>query len=291
MKLLITGATGFLGSNLCKFLSDKGYHVTALTRSESYEQRDSLVCKEVWSIDELLINPDRLESYDGIIHLASHITSDENLTEIQKTVDANITLGLKLLSISSSKNVKWMIHAGTYWQNYNSPTYSPVNLYAASKQAFHDLGQYFAEAKKVRFFTLKLTDTYGPNDKRKKILNHLWQCAQDNACLDLTPGNQKIDLYYIDDVCRAFEKLIEHVNATNQSIGTYTLGSKNQKTLREIVSTFTSITKLSLNINWGGKEYREREILIPNYPDPVVPNWHPLVSLEEGILKSFNVQK
>lgn len=291
MKLLITGATGYIGSNLCKFLSDNGHHVAALVRNINREQPNSLVCKEMWSIDDLVNNHDLLETYDGIIHLASHITNDESLPEIQKIVDANITLGLKLLSISASKNVKWMIHAGSFWQNYNSPNYSPVNLYAASKQAFHDFGQFFAETQKIKFFTLKLTDTYGPNDKRKKLLTHLWQCAQNDTSLDLTPGNQKIDLYYIDDVCRAFEKLIEHINTSNESMGTYTLGSHSQKTLKEVVSTFISITKSGLKINWGGKDYREREILIPNYPDPVVPNWQPLVSLEEGILKAYNIQK
>lgn len=70
-----------------------------------------------------------------------------------------------MLEACKKAETKWFLNTGTIWQNYNvsdkSDEYNPVDLYAASKQAFITMAKYYTETSKLRFCTLKLCDTYG----------------------------------------------------------------------------------------------------------------------------------
>jgi len=57
--------------------------------------------------------------------------------------------------------------------------------------------------------------------------------------------------------------------------------------LRKLAEVFEKVTNKKLNIKWGARPYREREVMIPLENGEVVPNWKPKVSLEEGIKKLF----
>lgn len=64
--------------------------------------------------------------------------------------------------------------------------------------------QYYIEASGLRVITLKLFDTYGPDDPRPKLMNLIQRMAMDNQPLAMSPGEQQIDLVHVEDVVRAF---------------------------------------------------------------------------------------
>ena len=77
---------------------------------------------------------------EGIIHLASLYLASHRPDQVADLVNANILLGTSLLEAAKLAGVRWFLNTGTIWQNYQSPEcsdeYHPVNLYAATKQAF-----------------------------------------------------------------------------------------------------------------------------------------------------------
>lgn len=215
---------------------------------------------------------------DGIIHLASLYITEHKPEQVKDIVLSNIYFGTALLEACKLANIKWFLNTGTIWQNYNSPDYSdlynPVNLYAASKQAFITMARFYSETTSIRFCTLKLCDTYGENDTRKKIFTLFGQIAKSGELLNMSPGEQKLDILHISDVVDGFVHLATLLNDRKNSRNEYVLSCGYQRSLKEWARLYEERNKVTLNINWGGREYRQREVMKP-YVGNILEGWNP----------------
>lgn len=268
-KVLVTGATGFVGSNLCRKLLEKNFEVFILVRKSSkFDYLEDIKNKLnifIWdeNIDELIEKLKKIE-IKAVFHLASFIKTEHKKEEVEGLINSNISYGTKLLEAMKYIGIKIFINTGTYWQHYNSDEYNPVDLYAATKEAFEKIIKYYVEAEGIRCITLKLFDTYGENDKRPKLINLLNKFADEGKELDMSLGEQKLDLVHIDVVTDTFIKAYELLK-NNEEIKNeiYGVSSGKQTSLRKIVENFEKKTGKKLKINWGTRPYRKREIMEP----------------------------
>lgn len=293
-SIIITGATGFVGSNLTKYFLNQNYEVNLIVRSNS--DISNLNVKDnnlkIFRYDNDLNN---LISFFKAInpictfHLASNFIAEHNYLQIDNLVSSNITFGLHLLEAMKEANVRTLINTGTSWQHFNNDEYNPVSLYAATKQAFESLIEYYVQAEDFKVITLKLFDTYGETDTRPKLINLLNQFAKENIELKLSPGEQLINLVHVDDVCIAFEtamKLIEKLaKGTHKK---YVVKHSKSYSLKEVISVFETILQKKINVIWGGKPYRKREVMQLWEKGEDLPNWFAKIDLEEG-LKKFKI--
>lgn len=283
MNILVTGATGFVGKHLIGQLQ-KGNNVHLLVRPES--NYAALGIKQIFIFKD---NIEELASYletehiDGVIHLASLYVAEHRSEQIKDLILSNIYLGTAILEACAKADVKWFLNTGTIWQNFNVPDksdeYNPVNLYAATKQAFITMAKYYTETSNLRFCTLKLCDTYGPNDTRRKILSLFDELAKTGQTLDMSPGEQKLDLLHIEDVVNGFIVLANMLNDISIHLDDeYVLTSGRSLTLIEIAKLYEKTHNVKLSINWGGRPYRKREVMRP-YQGKKLPNWNVTIPL------------
>jgi len=285
MNILVTGATGFIGKKLLKNLQSE-HIVHILIRPDS--QIENLYDQPVFVFDD---NHDMLADYleenkiEGIIHLASLFLAQHESNDIKDIILSNIYLGTALLEAAKRTDVKWFLNTGTFWQNYitNSDEYCPVNLYAASKQAFIDIAKYYIETSNIQFVTLKICDTYGVNDTRSKILNLFKRISESGETLLMSPGNQYIDILYIDDVISGFLVLIKNFGNGIKLENEYVLTAKKRFTLKEMAEVYSQVSGKTLNIEWGGRPYRDREVMEPWNKGSVLTGWVPQYEIETGI--------
>jgi len=281
MKLLLTGATGFIGKALSTRLLSNGHSLVASVRHST----DPSFLLEHKSLAEFLIT----ERIEGIIHLASLYRKDHSLDDIPALLESNIAFPARLLeAVKLSTSVKWFINTGTFFQHFQQQVYSPVNLYAATKQAFEDLLIFYLETTPIKFITLKINDTYGPNDTRLKILNLWKKYAESTDVLKMSPGEQIVDMIYIDDVVDGFELMINHLSTKPASFlpeRCYALSASERVTLRELAQIYEEVSGLPLKIEWGAMPYRPREVMMPWSGGVRPPEWTPKVTLREGIAK------
>lgn len=292
MKLLISGATGFIGKHLVTKLIDEKHHISIITRPST---KNDTFGKKVVSyvfdndVDKLVAFMEK-EKFDGVIHLASLFLAQHKAENIQNLIESNLFFSSALLEASVKTNTPWFINTGTFWQHYKNKKYSPVNLYAATKQAFETIAQYYVETSRINFVTIKLCDTFGPDDTRAKVFNLWVKSTETGETLDMSPGEQLIDISYIDNIIDGYLKMITALSKDKLrklSGKSFAISSSKIVSLKKLASIFEKVSGKKLTINWGGKSYRAREVMKPWNTGTKIPGWKPAVSLEDGIKKTL----
>jgi nucleoside-diphosphate-sugar epimerase len=288
-NVLITGATGFVGSRLARHLAAQGWQVTALIRPES--QLDELQPAQ-HKITTFTHNKDsaalaaQLQSTkpDVVIHLASLYLAQHQPADISRLIESNLIFGTQLLEAMSAVGVRRLVNAGTGWQHFENAPYRPVNLYAATKQAFEDIMAYYCDAYGLRAITLKIFDSYGPNDPRPKLINALMRAAREQKPLDLSPGEQQMEMVQVTDIARAFEIAATRTDTLAPNTHErFALRAAERLTLKQLVATLSAAIKTPIPVTFGTKPYRPREVMIPWTDGKPLPNWSPKISLAEGL--------
>lgn len=280
MKILVTGSNGFIGSHLCARLR-KEHEVFYLARPHSPMQQPCasgttffFENNNIGALSRFM----RENQIEGIVHLASCYIQAHKEEEIPNLIQSNVYFGTAVLEAAAKADVKWFINTGTIWQNFNaqegSDAYCPVNLYAATKQAFMNIAKFYSETSNIRICTLKLCDTYGPNDTRRKIYSLFEEIARTGETLQMSAGEQKLDILHVDDVVEGFVHLADMMHNEHDLRDEYVLSSGKQLTLREIAANYEKEHNVHLNIEWGARSYRVREVMKP-YKGIVLPGWSP----------------
>jgi len=292
MKLLVSGASGFIGKHLVNRLLKDGHDVSVIVRPSSKAASTPQTTRIVFDGDvEKFIATIQENNFDGVIHLASLFLAQHTSADIPALVNANLLFSTALLEAAVKSNIPWFINTGTFWQHYQSTTYSPVNLYAATKQAFMDIAQYYLETSPINFVTIKLCDTFGPGDIRPKIFNLWLKISQTGETLEMSPGEQLIDISYIDNVIDGYTQMINVLTQDGQrhlAGKSFAIKAEQRFTLQQLATLFEQATQTQLNIKWGQKAYRPREVMVPWENGNTIPGWQPRISILEGIKKTFN---
>jgi len=291
MKVIVTGSTGFVAKALIDSLIDQGHEVYAIIREHS--NKTGINKKTNFFVDDgdttKLVEYFKSINPDGVLHLASLFLAQHEEDDIDSLVVSNITFGTRLLESSVKSHTKWFINTGTFWQHYDNNEYSPVNLYAATKQAFQDVARFYYETQKINFVTIKLNDTFGEGDTRKKIFN-LWKgLAESGQNLGMSPGEQVVDISYIADIVEAYTLMINALNQDNDfsyAGKSFVVSSSERMPLKDLAKVYEKVTGKTLSITWGERPYRDREVMLPWNKGQVVPGWKQNTPLETAILRT-----
>jgi nucleoside-diphosphate-sugar epimerase len=148
---------------------------------------------------------------------------------------------------------------------------------------FDCIRRYFCERFGLRFVALELSDTYGPGDNRKKLMSLLIDRVRNRQPLSMSAGEQRISLVFISDVVDAFVSAIEIVpDLRPGEEARFGVTAAEQPRLRDLVALFEREAGVKLDIRWGERPYRTREVMIP-WQGPALPGWQPKIDLSTGI--------
>ena len=284
-RVLVSGATGFIGSELAESLVQHGAHVTAITRSKPINGAiDWIQVTETEQFPNDQIEKCRPET---IFHLATRFQAAHNPSDINALIRSNVEFGVQLLE--SSKNLEArFINVSSSWQHYEGKQYSPVSLYAATKQAFADIALYYSETG-LDLRDLAIYDTYGPTDKRNKLIRLLLLAASTGTPIDMGEGNQLINLLYITDVVHAIMQIAEGSIEHNDAPHAFVARAEKSTSIRELVQTIERVTGRPINARWGARPERPREMLTDWQFGQALPHWKPQVTLEDGLTQCWQV--
>ena len=288
---VVTGATGYIGSKLCYRLIDDGWIVHVLCRDVGRNLTSILASKVTLHVydgsTESVQNCIRSCRPEIVFHLASLCIVEHRSEQVTDLIASNVLYGVQLIEACVRNDIKYFINTGTSWQHYRSESFDPVCLYAATKQAFEDILDFYTDAYAIKALTLKLFDTYGPHDNRPKLVNLLINSAKSGELLKMTPGEQHLDLVHIDDVCNAFihcSNLLTNGLILN-SHERYVVSSSCSISVKQLVELVGEISGKQINAVFGARAYRAREVMRPYKGGKLPEGWFPEIDIRAGLAK------
>ena len=288
--ILLTGATGFLGSHLLESLLKEGYAVVILKRSTSNTWRIQHLLDQVKTYDvdcEPLENAFKDQRIDAVIHTACQY--GRNGEPIHQMVESNLMFGLKLLNAATFFNTVTFFNTDTLLQKH-------LNAYTLSKKQF---GEWLRQqSEKIQVVNLRLEHMYGPKDDTTKFVPWvLSQLKQNVPEIKLTKGEQERDFVYIDDVVSAYllvlEKTAQMGRFTELDVGTGRLTT---------VRTFVEALKTAYErrygkshtvLNFGALPYREGEMMTIKVDNTLLTDlgWAANMSIPAGITEIIRLKQ
>lgn len=288
-RVLISGASGYIGRHVAAAFAARGAEVHALVRDSSrVEPLLELVPEaRVHRCDESLNDVPAVvrASRPGlIVHLAARMTAGPEPGQLTDLVRSNILLGAHLLEAQYLSGGGGFINTGTFWQHAGGRGYLPVNLYAATKQAFEAILGHYCYTGRIRAMTLVLYDVYGPADPRGRLISQLQDAVRTGKQLSLSPGKQQLEMVHVSDVAAAYVRAAELMEKSQRfgDCPRFGVTSSAPRTLRNVVATYARVAGRRPAVQWGGRPYREREVMKPRRFRRL-PGWTPSLPLEEGL--------
>ncbi len=209
MKVAVTGANGFIGKNLCKYLASQHIDVTAIVRSK--ETANTIIRNQVTpiiaDITDITSLKKAFQEIDIVFHLAAlfnHAESSwQEYQQINETGTANV------LNVALSQGVSRVVHCSTIGvasSDGNVP-YSEKSPYAFPKWDKYETTKCNAEKIALKFcqhnslevVIIRPAQVYGPGDRSKAKFYRMVQKG-----IIVNPGNTSKHPIYVDDLCKAF---------------------------------------------------------------------------------------
>jgi len=285
--ILITGGTGFLGSNILLKLLKKNYKIILLKRSFSDASRlkTCLAKMIVYDIDKTSVESVfKNNKIDIVLHCATDYGRKKK--KPSSIINANLILPLQLLELAQDYGVKCMINTDTILDKR-------VSYYSLSKNHFRDWLQLLAG--NTVCINVAIEHFYGAGDDKTKFVSFIIDSLLGNVDkIELTKGEQKRDFVFIEDVVDAFLRIINNSGKMKKGYYYYQIGSDKQITIRETVEALKKISGNKITaLNFGALPYRKNEVMKSKVDTTRLRKlgWKPKVTLLEGLRKTVKLER
>lgn len=298
-RFLVTGATGFIGSNVVRALVKRGKHVSIFTREK----------KISWRLEDI---SDRLHVYrcdvaksplekivdaiapTVIFHFAAFGVNPWE-TDLEQMIDTNIKGTQRLITAAKKHHFRLFINTGTS-SEYGVKSHpmretdnlEPVNDYGVTKAGATILVTKMALREKLPILTFRLFSPYGPYEHKKRLFPSVCLSAIEGKPIAVSTPKHVRDFVYIDDVVDAYIKAT--VRRCNPG-EVMNIGMGREHSVGDVVKTIVKITKNRSHVLWNAVNDQGRQVEPPRWQADIAKaekllGWKPRTSFVEGIVKT-----
>ena len=312
MKILVTGAAGFIGYHLCNSLLNDGYDVLGIDNINNYynknlklDRLEKLSKYKNFNFNKIDISDRNSISHSflnfkpiKVINLAAQAGVRYSLQNPYKYVESNLVGFVNIIELCRQTNVKGFIYASSssvYGQNNNPPfsvddnVDSPISLYAASKKANELIAHSYSHLYGLHTTGLRYFTVYGPWGRPDMAYFKFTEKILKGRSINVfNNGHMKRDFSFIDDIISGTRSAIEK----NYKCEIFNLGSSQNKGLMDLIKLIENELDIEANINF--KSMQPGDIL-DIYADISKSkkklNYNPKISIEDGMPKFINWYK
>ncbi len=283
MKVLVSGASGYIGKNLCEGLAASDIEFAALIRRTSQSTLFSELGIQTYLIDTESPEEDLMAACSdfeptSIVHAAGVWSNGRNSEDLGKLVQMNICYSTHLALAALNVNAKFY-NLATYWQLSQPKVFTIKNFYTQTKQTFEDLLDSLIEHEGISATSLYLYDNFGPQDSRGKIVDLLVANKGNPIPLKMSDPSKYLNLLYIRDVVDGIISSLR-MQTTPRNLE---IANSHLVTLRKLVELVEASLNVEINVEWE-KDYSVVDDYVSHtyhYPQPV--NWNPKFTFQDGI--------
>lgn len=290
--VLLTGANGFLGSQILKSLLENGYQpiITRRPTSDLWRITSLLDSCKIFSLAANHNNLDELfgtYQIDAIIHTA---TSYGRNNEIIPILETNVIFPISLLEKGLKNRTQLFINTDSF---FAKPVFNQTYLkqYTNSKRILEQL--LFDFEGNIKIANLRIEHVFGENDSEQKFFTTILKKQLENEPeIPLTAGQQKRDFIYVGDVANAFITVLKNSDRLDK-YEEFQVGMGNSIQLKEFVQLLAKESQSKSNLGFGKLETRPGDI-----PDSFADirkltdlGWQPSLTREQAIKQTINKEK
>jgi CDP-paratose synthetase len=286
MNILVTGATGFVGRHLIPDLIEAEHQLICVVRD--IDKARALYNNKVSYVQANDMHSILYYKPECCIHLASFLTSKNDENTSKQIVEANLVFGCELLNIlKDCHSLKLFINFGSFAEYRMGPSQvNPAYLYSATKTAFKQIVEYYADVTPFKHIHIIPYTIYGGIDTQKKVIDFLKSSLDATVPIEMTKGEQILDFIHVMDVVLFINHIITHSDLFIKSPNIdYHLGTGKGTSIRALASMIESKYRRKCNIKFGALPYRERDIMYAVAPIGrlIQMGWRPQRELEDYI--------
>jgi len=298
-KLLIIGGTGFIGKNLVIKAIESGYSVTVLSLNgapqEPLNQAHYIKC-DIRSLKDLQENL-KDNSFGYVINLGGYVDHSSFLNGGTEVIESHLIGLIKILKIINWKSIKRFVQVGSSDEYGNSLAPQnekiaglPFSPYSFGKLASTELLSMLYRSEKLPIVVVRLFLVYGPGQNIERFLPQIIKGCYSGESFSVSEGGQLRDFCYVDDITRGLLLTLSNDEATGEI---FNFGSGKPVAIKNIIKTVQEVIGVG-SPDFGKKPYRKNENMAL-YADiskaSHILNWHPEVSLKDGINKTVGYFK
>ena len=281
-NILLTGGTGFIGSNFIK-KNKKKYKIYLLVRDtkknkeiKKFKDVYYLFFRNINEIKNILAN----KKFYCFLNLATFYTRTNTFYDTIKINKANLLFPLLIMNSIDKKFLKKCIFIGTMAEHNNNAFYNPVNLYAASKKSLEIFLEFYKKKiSKVKFYNLKFFETFSETDKRNKIIPNLKKCFLKKKTFEIDSKKLSLNFLHVENVITALNLLIDR----NINPGSYQIKSSKFTNIKELIDNFNEINDRKINYKLLNKTISKVDLNIRK-----LPSWKQTIYIEDRINNLMN---
>ena len=288
-KVLITGASGFLGSHLCDHLCKNNVEVHAVSRTERTSDQDSL---QWWHGNmediEVVQNLFHTIKPDVVFHLSGMVTGAAGAELVLPTFNSLLVSTINILTVAAKTGCDRVILIASLEEpepGQNEAT--PISPYAAAKWASSAYSRMFHQLYQTPVVLVRPFMTYGPGQNVQKIIPSVTLSLLQGEAPLLASGQRQVDWIYIDDVISGMlaAAQVPHVEGC-----TFDLGSGALVSIRSVVQQLTNLANPQIEPLFGALPDRPVEkVRVANTAYTYEKlGWQPVISLETGLEHTVN---
>jgi UDP-glucose 4-epimerase len=306
VKVLVTGADGFIGSHLTELLVDEGAAVTALALYNSFDQHGWLddLSDAVRSRIEIVRGDVRdasfvrglVRGHEIVFHLAALIAIPFSYVAARSYVDTNVVGTLNMLEAAREYGVRRFVHTSTS-EVYGTAITMPIDEehplqgqspYSASKIGADMMAEAFTRSFALPIVILRPFNTFGPRQSERAVIPTIIRQAIDPCCEAISIGDTATvrDFSYVEDTARAFLAI---ASAPDIAHGVpYNAGSGIALSIEDIIVSLRDITGCTKPLRRDPERQRPdlsevRALLANSARLQRQTDWKPRVGLLEGL--------
>jgi len=288
-KLLVTGATGFLGSHFVEGIDARAYQVHPFSQHTMDLTDFKSVQKAVAGVTP-----------DVIVHLGGLVDLTRNFDVAAKCIDVNISGTLHVLEAIREHAPKLFIYISTEEVYGNAPIpykedvtlLHPPSPYAMTKVAGEQLCGMYGRYLGFPVIILRVGTMYGPNDSGKRFIPGIIRNALRGADILLNSGNKLRDYVFVKDVVDALIRCLDI--REKKDVMEINIGGGKSFTLRFLVEKIVELCQSTSSIRYGAFPDRQLEADVWKMEIKKakrILGWEPKTSLEDGLSQTIEYYK
>lgn len=259
-SILITGSTGFIGSNLLIHLKKKNVKIYDILRWPKKKIKSKNYYPILFKSNSELESKLKKIKINTVIHCATHYSLKQDSNSLIKLINANVTFGTLIINNTSYK-IKKFINFGTMME-FEGNKQNPNNIYAITKVFYERILNYFYKNnKKIKIYNIKIFETFGDNDNRKKIIPTIINNYKNNKSFQLLSSKIKMNFVNIYNVIKFIDKILYE----NVKPGSYCLRNKKFINIKNTLDIVNKKLKKKIKIKILNKK-------IKNQTNKIIPN-------------------